>query len=300
MNVLTPDFEPDLAECVERSPPTPPSAARDHVRRSRASWPAATSRTCSARFGPQFTACEASEVSCELEPLLRRMETCGKPLVAAINGVALGGGFEVAPRLPLRASRTIRRPASACPRSRSGCCRAAAARSACRGWSAYRGAEDICRGRHWARPKRRSSAWCTKWCRPRSSLGAARRWLLGRARGRAALGLEGLPRAGRRRLQQRRRGADVHGRTALAAKKTQHNYPAPAAILSCVFEGTLLPIDKGLQIESKYFAQLVTGPVARNLIRTMFVNKGRPTSFPCGRPTCRSRRSGSSACSARA
>ncbi|MGB5414100.1 MAG: enoyl-CoA hydratase/isomerase family protein, partial [Polyangiales bacterium] len=27
---------------------------------------------------------------------LRRMETCGKPVVAALNGVTLGGGYEIA------------------------------------------------------------------------------------------------------------------------------------------------------------------------------------------------------------
>ena len=41
------------------------------------------------------------------------------------------------------------------------------------------------------------------------------------------------------------------GATALVAKKTLHNYPAPAAILSCVYEGTLLPIDKGLEVEAQ-------------------------------------------------
>ena len=35
-----------------------------------------------------------------------------------------------------------------------------------------------------------------------------------------------------------------------------------------------MPIDRGLAIEIKYFAKLITGAVARNLIRTMFVNKG--------------------------
>ena len=64
------------------------------------------------------------------------------------------------------------------------------------------------------------------------------------------------------------------GATTMVAKKTLHNYPAPAAILSCVYEGTLVPIERGLEIEAKYFATLVTSPVSRNLIRTTFVNKG--------------------------
>ncbi len=59
------------------------------------------------------------------------------------------------------------------------------------------------------------------------------------------------------------------------ARDTQRNYPSPPAILSCVYEGTLLPIDAALRVESRYFATLLAGPVARNLMRTMFVNKGR-------------------------
>jgi 3-hydroxyacyl-CoA dehydrogenase / enoyl-CoA hydratase / 3-hydroxybutyryl-CoA epimerase len=48
---------------------------------------------------------------------------------------------------------------------------------------------------------------------------------------------------------------------ALVAQKTMHNYPAPIAILSCVYEGSIVPIDKGLDIESQYFVELLTGPV---------------------------------------
>ena len=62
--------------------------------------------------------------------------------------------------------------------------------------------------------------------------------------------------------------------TALIAKETSHNYPAPIAIMSCVYEGCVLPMDTALDIESKYFTSLLMDPVSRNLTRTLFINKG--------------------------
>jgi 3-hydroxyacyl-CoA dehydrogenase/enoyl-CoA hydratase/3-hydroxybutyryl-CoA epimerase len=62
---------------------------------------------------------------------------------------------------------------------------------------------------------------------------------------------------------------------AAVAARTFHNYPAPAAIMSAVFEGVQLPFDKASKVEQKYFAKLLSGSEARNIIRTTFVNKGR-------------------------
>ena len=63
------------------------------------------------------------------------------------------------------------------------------------------------------------------------------------------------------------------GANAMAQKTTMHNYPAVQYILSCLYEGSIVPIDTALRIESKYFTKLIASPQAKNMIRTLFVNK---------------------------
>jgi len=64
------------------------------------------------------------------------------------------------------------------------------------------------------------------------------------------------------------------GANAMAQKQTQHNYPAIQAILSCLYEGGVVDFDTAIRIESKYFLKLLKDPVAGNMIRTLFINKG--------------------------
>ena len=64
------------------------------------------------------------------------------------------------------------------------------------------------------------------------------------------------------------------GSSAMAQGQTNHNYPAVRRILSSIYEGSIVPIDVGLRIESKYFTQCLMEPQAKNMIRTLFVNKG--------------------------
>ncbi|WP_108811493.1 3-hydroxyacyl-CoA dehydrogenase NAD-binding domain-containing protein [Sphingorhabdus sp. Alg231-15] len=63
------------------------------------------------------------------------------------------------------------------------------------------------------------------------------------------------------------------GSSAMALKQSKGNYEAVKAILSCLYEGSMLPIDTALKVESKYFTKLLAGPQAKNMIRTLFVNK---------------------------
>ena len=61
---------------------------------------------------------------------------------------------------------------------------------------------------------------------------------------------------------------------AMLHAKTWGNYPAPANILSCVYEGLLTDIDTGLKTEARYFTNTVLSPEAKNMIRTLFFSMG--------------------------
>ncbi|HEX2888275.1 3-hydroxyacyl-CoA dehydrogenase NAD-binding domain-containing protein [Vineibacter terrae] len=60
------------------------------------------------------------------------------------------------------------------------------------------------------------------------------------------------------------------GGNAMIAGKTNGIYPAPKAIMSCVYEGLNVPFDTGLRIETRYFVSLLLDPVAKSMIRTLF------------------------------
>ncbi|ALO66248.1 3-hydroxyacyl-CoA dehydrogenase [Arthrobacter alpinus] len=52
------------------------------------------------------------------------------------------------------------------------------------------------------------------------------------------------------------------------------NYPAPRAILAAAVESTQVDFDTALEIESRYFVELVTGPVSTNMIKAFFFDMG--------------------------
>lgn len=74
---------------------------------------------------------------------------------------------------------------------------------------------------------------------------------------------------------------------AMANQKSHGNHPAVTHIMSCVFEGGLVDIDTGLEIESRYFATCVLSTESKNMINTLWtqlnrIKKGqsRPHSVP--------------------
>ena len=74
---------------------------------------------------------------------------------------------------------------------------------------------------------------------------------------------------------------------AVVKKKTRENYPAPEAILSTIAEGSVVDFDTASRIESKYFVDLTTGKVSKNMMQAFWfqmneINSGksRPSDIP--------------------
>ena len=59
---------------------------------------------------------------------------------------------------------------------------------------------------------------------------------------------------------------------AIMHRETYGNYPAATNIMKCVYEGLQMPFDLALKIETRYFANVMTTPEARAMIRTLFIN----------------------------
>ncbi len=57
---------------------------------------------------------------------------------------------------------------------------------------------------------------------------------------------------------------------AMLRDKTFDNYPAQRFIMSAVYEGLLVDFDTALKIEARYFVRVLNEPTARNMIRTLF------------------------------
>jgi 3-hydroxyacyl-CoA dehydrogenase / enoyl-CoA hydratase / 3-hydroxybutyryl-CoA epimerase len=289
MNVFAPEVEAELAQLIERVAGDPVIKGAI-VTSGKPSFLAGYDLTeFLDKFGPRLTAAEAYErFSGGLQKRLRRLETSGKPWVAAINGLALGGGFELCLACHYRVMVDDPRAFVGLPEVKVGLLPGGGGTQRMpRLIGIAQSLPYLLEGGNIPAAEAKKLGLVHEVVPPAQLIDAARRWLLGTPNAVQPWDQKCFRVPGGVGIQSASVAQTFTGATALVAKKTLHNYPAPAAILSCVYEGTLVPIDVGLDIEAKYFATLVTSPVSRNLIRTMFVNKGgadklsaRPAGIP--------------------
>jgi len=203
----------------------------------------------------------------------RRLETCGKPFVAAINGLALGGGYELALACHYRVLADDPKAVVGLPEVTVGLLPGSGGTQRLPRMIGLEKSLPILLEGKPVGPAEALKLGLVDAVVPAASLRqAARQWLL-----QSPDPIRAWDKKGYRTSGGLLNPAVVNVMTfqpAAIGAKTQYNYPAPIAILDCVFEGMLMPFDKALRLESKYFAKLLRDPVSRNLIRTTFINKG--------------------------
>jgi 3-hydroxyacyl-CoA dehydrogenase / enoyl-CoA hydratase / 3-hydroxybutyryl-CoA epimerase len=218
----------------------------------------------------------------------RRLETCGKPFVAAITGTALGGGFELCLACQHRIVADDPKAQLGFPEVKVGLLPGAGGTQRTPRLIGIPAALPLLLEGTSLTPQAALHLGLVHEVVPATELlAAAKRWLLASPHTVQPWDAKGFVMPGLVGQRSDEATAFFAAAAATLQKKTLHNYPAPAAILSAVYEGTQLPIDAGLAVEVKYFASLLQDPVARNTIRTLFVNKqaadkleARPPGIP--------------------
>jgi len=207
--------------------------------------------------------------------LLRRMETGGKPVVAALNGPALGGGFEIALACHYRIAADVRGMVVGLPEVGVGLLPGAGGTQRyLRMIGVAKALPLLLQGSQLKTDKALELGLLNEVVAADQLLSAARNWLLGSPDPVKPWDKKGFQVPGGSNPMLPNLAQLFMGTAANLQANTYHNLPAPLAITSCLYEGMQLPIDKALQVECKYFVKLNLDPVAGNMVRTVFINKG--------------------------
>src|SRR5215813_791912 len=227
------------------------------------------------------------EESRKLSELYRRLETCGKPWVAAINGTALGGGFELCLACHHRVAADNAKTRVGLPEIKVGLFPGAGGTQRVARMMQPGDALQFLLKVDQIRLSQAKGMKLIDAAVPQGELiNVAKAWIKGGGSAKAPWDADGF----------RLPGGLVYSKAgmmtfppanAIYRRETYDNYPAAHAIMQVVYEGLQLPIDQALRVESRWFAKILRSPEAAAMIRTLFVsmqelNKGarRPANVP--------------------
>src|SRR6202789_3215890 len=203
---------------------------------------------------------------------LRKLETCGKPVVAAINGLALGGGLEVTLACHYRVVADNPKIQLGLPEAKVGLLPGGGGTQRLpRLVGAMAALPMLLQGTS-VDPQKALGMKLVHAVAPLADLVAnAKAWI--KANPKAAQPWDAkdfkIPGGG---PYSPGGGQTFTMGNAMLRKESYGNYPAQRYIMSCVYEGLQVPIDAGLRIEARYFTKLMMQPESRNMIRSLFLS----------------------------
>jgi 3-hydroxyacyl-CoA dehydrogenase/enoyl-CoA hydratase/3-hydroxybutyryl-CoA epimerase len=237
--------------------------------------------------GEEAAAAFVFEESRKLSQLYRRLETSGKPWVCALNGTAMGGGFELALACHYRVASDNPKTRLGLPEIKIGLFPGAGGtQRVARMLQPADALQFLLKGDQLKVDRAKAMKLIDAVVPPADLITAAKDWIKSGGKAKAPWDTEGF----------RLPGGPVYSKAgmmtfpaanAIYRRETYDNYPAARAILQVVYEGLQLAMDAALRVESRWFAKILRSPEAAAMIRSLFVsmqdlNKGarRPPSEP--------------------
>lgn len=222
------------------------------------------------RDDPEAAAQALFEQCGRMGALWRRIETCGKPFVAAINGTCMGGGFELA--LACHGRIATPNAVMGLPEVKVGIFPGAGGtQRIARMLDTQSALQMLLKGETMRADKALSRKLIDACVEPAALLDAAKAMI--------AAGLPAIKPWDEKGYKlpsgpvYSAAGAQLWPAvSSLYRKETFDNYPGARAIVKCVYEGLLLPIDQALRVEQRYFASVLRTTQAAMMIRSLFVS----------------------------
>ena len=237
--------------------------------------------------GEEAAAAFVFDESRKLSQVYRRIETSGKPWVCALNGTAMGGGFEFALACHYRVAADNPKTRLGLPEVKIGLFPGAGGtQRVARMLPPADALQFLLKGDQLKVDRAKAIKLIDAVVPQADLIKAAMDWIKAGGKAKAPWDTEGF----------RLPGGPVYSKAgmmtfpaanAIYRRETYDNYPAARAILQVVYEGLQVPFDTALRIESRWFAKILRSPEAAAMIRSLFVsmqdlNKGarRPPNEP--------------------
>ncbi|RYX99591.1 MAG: 3-hydroxyacyl-CoA dehydrogenase [Bradyrhizobiaceae bacterium] len=223
----------------------------------------------------------------KLSLTLRKIETSGKPWVAAINGLALGGAFEVALACHYRVAADNPKTRLGLPEIKIGLFPGAGGtQRLARMLQPQDTMQMLLKGDQINLAKAKAMNIVGAVVPAADLITTAKEWIKASGKPIAPWDEKGFKLPGGPVYSKQGMMMFPAG-NAIYRRETFDNYPAARAVMQCVYEGLQLPMDAALRVESRYFANILQTKEAAAMIRSLFLsmqelNKGarRPPSVP--------------------
>jgi len=216
---------------------------------------------------------EAYDAGWKLNGALRALETCGKPVAAAINGLALGGGLELTLACHYRVVGDSPKIQLGLPEIKVGLFPGGGGTQRLPRLIGVQAAMmAMTEGKSFRPNDAKGAGFIHEVVPVGTEVEAAKAWIKGGGKAVQPWDDKSFKLPG---------GGPYHPvgvqnfivGNAMIRKQTYGNYPAATNLMSAVYEGMQVPMDAALRIETRYFIKTLMTPQAQGMIRSLFLSK---------------------------